>query len=74
MHGKITKNDDTYIKNPNNNPTISPKFTNISKLLTKCSYISLHANRNPIIRKKLPNEKFITALKMKMIRSYWSKC
>lgn len=53
MHGKITKNDDTYIKNPNNNPTISPKFTNISKLLTKCSYISLHANRNPIISKKI---------------------
>jgi len=37
MQGKITKNTDISIKNPNIIPVTNPKFTKINKLLTKTS-------------------------------------
>lgn len=73
MHGNMTKNEATSIKNPSINPTISPEFIKINRWLTKFSYISLQASKNPIIKIKLPSEKFRTALKINTMRSYCNK-
>lgn len=51
--GKITKNDQTSIKRPNNKPITIPKFTRINNLDIKCSQISLQANKKPVNKQKI---------------------
>lgn len=74
MHGRITKNDETSIKRPRRQPTKRPKFTKANNLETKCSQISLQANKNPMINNKaLPKAKFRTTPNIKIIISYCNK-
>lgn len=72
--GKITKNDQTSIKRPNNKPITRPKFTRINNLDINCSQISLQANKKPVNNRKfLPKAKLRTTPNMKIIKSYCHK-